>query len=105
MTDREALIAGPAWARVSQTTAALPVRPAARDASKLLDRTGRFPNSGCPMGKHDNRTSMKMRRRKAQRKLKARRKRQKVEKKPASAGAAKPAKKSRPAPAPAPAKE
>jgi len=74
-------------------------------ALKLLDRTGWFPNSGCSMGKHDNRTSMKMRRRKAQRKLKARLKRQKTEKKPAGAGGAKPAKKSRSAPAPAAVKE
>jgi hypothetical protein len=50
------------------------------------------------MGKHDNRTSMKMRRRKAQRKLKARLHRKKTERQAARASD-KPAKKSRPAPA------
>lgn len=50
---------------------------------KLLDRTADFPNSGDSMGKHDNRTSMKMRRKKAQKKLKARIKRQKADKKAA----------------------
>lgn len=53
------------------------------------------------MGKHDNRTSMKMRRRKAQQKLKARIKRHRVEKKATREGGAKPAKKSKPAAAPA----
>jgi hypothetical protein len=52
------------------------------------------------MGKHDNRTSMKMRRRKAQKKLKTRIKRQKAEKKAARAGG-KIAKKPRTAPTPA----
>ena len=64
-----------------------------------------FPNSDDFMGKHDNRTSMKMRRLKAQKKLKARLKRQKTEKKAARSPGAKAAKKPRPAPAPAPAKE
>jgi hypothetical protein len=50
------------------------------------------------MGKHDNRTSMKMRRLKAQRKLKARLQRRKAERKGARASD-KPAKKSRSAPA------
>lgn len=53
------------------------------------------------MGKHDNRTSMKMRRRKAQKKLKARVKRQRADKKTAHASG-KAAKKPR---TPAPAKE
>ena len=53
------------------------------------------------MGKHDNRTSMKMRRRKAQKKLKARVKRQRADKKTARTGG-KAAKKPR---ATAPAKE
>ncbi|MGD0835372.1 MAG: hypothetical protein ABSB49_01855 [Polyangia bacterium] len=57
------------------------------------------------MGKHDNRTSMKMRRRKAQKKLKARITRQHKAKKGARAAGAKPAKKVRPAAAPAPSKE
>ena len=52
------------------------------------------------MGKHDNRTSMKMRRLKAQKKLKARLKRQKTEKK-AARTPGKAAKKPRPTPAPA----
>ncbi len=54
------------------------------------------------MGKHDNRTSMKMRRKKAQKKLKARIKRQKDTKRAARTGGAKAAKKPRAA---APAKE
>ena len=66
---------------------------------KLLDRTADFPNSGAFMGKHDNRTSMKMRRKKAQKKLKARLKRQKTTKKVVRGGTAKAAKKPRPAPA------
>lgn len=53
------------------------------------------------MGKHDNRTSMKMRRRKAQKKLKTRIKRQRSEKK-ATRSTGKTAKKPRAA---APAKE
>ncbi len=65
-----------------------------------LDSGAHFPNSGRPMGKHDNRTSMKMRRRKAQKKLKARVKRQRAEKKAARTGA-KSAKKPRTTPAPA----
>jgi len=68
--------------------------------ANLLDSRVQFPNSGGSMGKHDNRTSMKMRRRKAQRKLKARIKRHKAEKQTARTGG-KPAKKPRPAPAPA----
>ena len=52
------------------------------------------------MGKHDNRTSMKMRRLKAQKKLKARIKRQSSEKKAARTGG-KVAKKPRATPAPA----
>ena len=52
------------------------------------------------MGKHDNRTSMKMRRRKAQKKLKARVKRQRADKKAARTGG-KAAKKTRATPAPA----
>ena len=67
---------------------------------KLLDMTAWFPNSDDFMGKHDNRTSMKMRRLKAQKKLKARLKRQKTEKK-AARSPGKAAKKPRPAPAPA----
>ena len=66
----------------------------------ILDSRAWFPNSGGSMGKHDNRTSMKMRRRKAQKKLKARIKRQKSEKKGARTGG-KAVKKPRPAPAPA----
>jgi hypothetical protein len=50
------------------------------------------------MGKHDNRTSMKMRRKKAQKKLKARIKRQKADKK-ATRTTGKAGKKPRPAPA------
>ncbi len=69
---------------------------------KLLDRTGVFPNSDAFMGKHDNRTSMKMRRKKAQKKLKARIKRQKETKRTARGGSTKAAKKPRAA---APAKE
>jgi len=60
--------------------------------------TADFPNSDRLMGKHDNRTSMKMRRRKAQKKLKARIQRHKAEKK-ATRTAGKAAKKPRPAPA------
>jgi sRNA-binding protein len=67
----------------------------------LLDSAAHFPNSGRSMGKHDNRTSMKMRRRKAQKKLKARVKRQRTEKKASRTGAAKSAKKPRTTPAPA----
>ena len=67
----------------------------------LLDRRHQFPNSGRSMGKHDNRTSMKMRRLKAQKKLKVRLKRQSAEKKVARTGG-KAAKKTR---TPAPAKE
>ncbi len=52
------------------------------------------------MGKHDNRTSMKMRRRKAQKKLKARVKRQRADKK-AARTSGKAAKKPRTTPAPA----
>jgi len=52
------------------------------------------------MGKHDNRTSMKMRRRKAQKKLKARIKRHRGEKKAARSGG-KAAKKPRSTSAPA----
>jgi hypothetical protein len=73
--------------------------------SKLLDSAAQFPNSGRPMGKHDNRTSMKMRRRKAQKKLKARIKKHRAEKKAARPGGGKAAKKPRSTPAPAPAKE
>jgi hypothetical protein len=72
-----------------------------RQRDYLLDRRGYFPNSGRSMGKHDNRTSMKMRRRKAQKKLKTRIKRQRTEKKVARTGG-KAAKKPRAA---APAKE
>jgi hypothetical protein len=50
------------------------------------------------MGKHDNRTSMKMRRKKAQKKLKTRIKRQKADKK-AARTTGKAGKKPRPAPA------
>ncbi len=57
------------------------------------------------MGKHDNRTSMKMRRLKAQKKLKARIKRQRADKKAARTGGSKPAKKARPAAAAPAAKE
>ncbi len=67
---------------------------------KLLDRPAYFPNSGHLMGKHDNRTSMKMRRRKAQKKLKARIKRHRGEKKAARSGG-KAAKKPRSTSAPA----
>ena len=63
--------------------------------------TANFPNSDDFMGKHDNRTSMKMRRLKAQKKLKARIKNQKAAKKTARGASAKPAKKPRQAPAPA----
>lgn len=73
-----------------------------RQRDYLLDRRGYFPNSGRSMGKHDNRTSMKMRRRKAQKKLKTRIKRQRTEKKAARTGGGKAAKKPRAA---APAKE
>jgi hypothetical protein len=66
----------------------------------VLDRRPHFPNIGGSMGKHDNRTSMKMRRRKAQRKLKARLHRQKSERQAARAPG-KPAKKPRSTPAPA----
>jgi hypothetical protein len=52
------------------------------------------------MGKHDNRTSMKMRRRKAQKKLKARVKRQRADKKVTRTGG-KAAKKPRTTAAPA----
>lgn len=72
-----------------------------RQGDYLLDRRGHFPNSGRSMGKHDNRTSMKMRRRKAQKKLKTRIKRQRADKKAARTGG-KAAKKPRAA---APAKE
>jgi hypothetical protein len=54
------------------------------------------------MGKHDNRTSMKMRRRKAQKKLKARIKKHRAEKKAARTGGKAPKK---PRPTAAPAKE
>ncbi len=72
----------------------------ANSRPNVLDRRPRFPNSGGSMGKHDNRTSMKMRRRKAQKKLKARLHRRKATKKAARTGD-KSAKKPRPAPAPA----
>ena len=51
------------------------------------------------MGKHDNRTSMKMRRKKAQKRLKTRLKRQKAEKKAARTPSTKAVKKPRSAPA------
>jgi hypothetical protein len=72
----------------------------AANLCNLLDSAAHFPNSGRSMGKHDNRTSMKMRRRKAQKKLKARVKRQRADRKVARTGA-KPAKKARTTPAPA----
>ena len=79
-------------------------RPCGGWHAASLDIRALFPNSGCRMGKHDNRRSKKMRQRVSQKKYKARIKKQKAERQAARGTPAKAPRKPRSA-APAPAKE